>query len=87
MLVALLKVWIINLIKRRIRKAMFKKLFSVQRARVLSVLALIVGGVASVLGVDIAPEQVDVLVTSVASIVAVVVEIVERRRKASEKTV
>lgn len=63
---ALLKVLILKLIKRKVKKAMLRKL--IERT---GITGLVVGLVSYVSGVDLAPADVDVLV-SAASILATV---------------
>lgn len=61
------------MIARKVRKAMFKKLRDkVVANKVASggITALIVGAVAAVFGIDMAPADVDIIVTAVASIAA-----------------
>lgn len=64
MIEMLVKTALVNFIKQRIKKRMFKKLIGG-----LGITGLIVGVVSAVSGVDIAPQDVDVLVTA-ASILA-----------------
>lgn len=52
-------------------------------AKWTSVLALVIGSVCGMLGVDLAPEQVDVLVNAAAVIAYIVTEYLELRRRAS----
>jgi hypothetical protein len=62
----ILKLILLRLIKRKVKKAMLKKLLEGA-----GITGLIVGAISAVSGVDIAPQDVDVLVTA-ASIVATV---------------
>lgn len=64
MIELLLKAVLVRFIKQRIKRRMFKKLIGG-----LGLTGLIVGVVSAVSGVDIAPQDVDVLVTA-ASILA-----------------
>lgn len=70
-MVALVKLLLINWIKRRIKKAMVKKLLKNKTVGVGSVLALVVGVVSQLLGVDIAPSYVDAVVTVTTGTVAI----------------
>lgn len=70
-MVALFKLFLINLIKKRITKAMFQKLLNHKSVRVGSVVALVVGLVSQLLGVDIAPSYVDAVVTVLTGSVAI----------------
>jgi hypothetical protein len=62
----MIKLLLLKLIKRKVKKAMFKKL--IERS---GITALIVGAISAASGVDIAPDQVDVLVSAGAIIATV----------------
>lgn len=57
---------------------MFKKLLSKDNVKDGSIIALVVGGIAALFGVDIAPTEVDAIVTGVATIVLVSIRIKDR---------
>lgn len=63
MIAQLAKAALVSFIKRRIKKAMFKKLLREGAGG-----ALVIGAISAVLGVDIAPEDVDKVVTAAAVI-------------------
>ena len=67
MIELLLKTALVNFIKQRIKKRMFSKLKKLVAGA--GITGLIVGVVSAVSGVDLAPQDVDVLVTA-ASILA-----------------
>lgn len=57
---------------------MLKKLFSKDNLKDGAIGALIIGGIASVLGIDIAPTEVDALVTGLATLLALGIRIKDR---------
>ena len=73
MIALALKAWLLNLIKRKVRKAMFKKLLNAGKGKLTyaSVGVLVAGLVAQLFGIDIAPAEVDALVTAAATIGAI----------------
>lgn len=74
----MVKIILIWIIKRRIKKRMLKKLFSKDNLKDGAIGALIIGGIASVLGIDIAPTEVDALVTGLATLLALGIRIKDR---------
>lgn len=68
-------VWVI---KRRIKKRMLKKLFSKDNLKDGAIGALVIGSIASLLGIDIAPTEVDAIVTGLATLLAISIRLVDR---------
>lgn len=69
---------IVTNIIQRIKEKRMKKFL--KGAKWTSVLALVIGSVTGVFGVDLAPEQIDTLVNAGAILVYVVTEVLENRK-------
>lgn len=57
---------------------MLKKLFSKDNLKDGAIGALVIGSIASLLGIDIAPTEVDAIVTGLATLLAISIRLVDR---------
>lgn len=74
----MIKMVLVWVIKRRIKKRMLKKLFSKDNLKDGAIGALVIGSIASLLGIDIAPTEVDAIVTGLATLLAISIRLVDR---------